>query len=103
MVQQSNIWVSQQAIRLVAVQYRRQLVDLRWSAAPPPSAVIPRSDMLAVHKLHENECAFLASRDQIVGTLLSVLQALPMELVGEWACHCSATNTQPSIRAQLSA
>ncbi|WOO77137.1 uncharacterized protein LOC62_01G000728 [Vanrija pseudolonga] len=88
-VQQSNIWVTQQAIRLVAVQYRRELVDLRWSAAPPPNAVVPRSDILAVHKLHENERAFLASRDLIVGTLLSVLQALPLELV--------AVNTCPAI------
>ncbi|KAL1413458.1 hypothetical protein Q8F55_001225 [Vanrija albida] len=85
-VQQSNLYVSQQAIRLVAVQYRRDLVDLRWSAAPPPSAVIPRSDVLAVHKLHDNERAFWVNRDQIVSTLLRVLQALPLELVAVNAC-----------------
>lgn len=82
-VQQSNLWVSQQAIRLVAVQYRKELVELRWSSAPPSSAVLPRSDLQRATKLHENDEIFRQDRDQIVSTLLRVLQALPMTLVGE--------------------
>lgn len=79
-VQQSNLYVSQQAIRLVAIQYRKDLLDLREFGPV-------------------NESDFRAERDDVLSTLLRVLRALPMELMGESVdtMLMSAVNTFPGL------
>ncbi|GMK56132.1 hypothetical protein CspeluHIS016_0211880 [Cutaneotrichosporon spelunceum] len=92
-VQQSNLWITQLAIRLVAVQHRKALLDLRW-ATPEAAAliasdprnpdVVPRRAGFREAKLQENENKFREDRDHILTSLLRVLQALPMHQI---ACN----------------
>ncbi|KAL1406688.1 hypothetical protein Q8F55_008394 [Vanrija albida] len=85
MVQQSNLYVTQQAMRLVAVQYRRDLVQMRWQSPTVPwpdnhSAPI-YSDEYRAAKLRQNEATFRKARDLVMSNLLKVLRALPIELI----------------------
>ncbi|CAK9781805.1 unnamed protein product [Cutaneotrichosporon oleaginosum] len=92
-VQQANLWISQLAIRLLACQYRKELVALRWatpeaaalvSTDPRNPDVIPRRTGFREAKLRENEEIFRDDRDHILSTLLRVLQALPIDQI---ACN----------------
>lgn len=83
-IQQSNLWITQLSIRLVAVQYRKELVDLRWTTQSTNPAVLPRTDAFRQAKLRENELSFRDDRDHILSSLLRILQALPIHLIGEF-------------------
>ncbi len=92
-VQQSNLWITQLAIRLVAVQYRKELVDMRWAtpaaaaalaADPANPDVLGRRPGFRAAKLRENEESFRDDRDHILSSLLRILQALPMDQIGAW-------------------
>lgn len=87
MVQQSNLYVTQQAMRLIAVQYRRDLVQLRWQSPAVPwpdnhSAPV-YSDDYRKAKLRQNDATFRKARDLVMCNMLKVLRALPIELIGE--------------------
>jgi hypothetical protein len=108
-VQQSNLWITQLAIRLVAVQYRKELVDMRWATPDAAAAVATdpaNPDVLArrpgfrAAKLRENEESFRDDRDHILSSLLRILQALPMDQIGAWrlAQLTPACNSFPGLQ-----
>lgn len=61
--------------------------------------VLPRGDKLRAIKLRQNEDTFQQQRDHILSTLLRVLQALPMQLIGECqqATLTAAVNSFPGL------